>query len=152
MSDSFTKAQARHDTSEHPDFYIDDRAEAFREAIAEECARQLAADAEMAASFIADKIRGEHVLLMRRQYGFKDACLQMILDGCAEFLPLLIRAALDVADQRTSEGLSVQEIVAKTLRGLTVADLDHIAEVATEQANRQREEERARAITQGECE
>lgn len=38
------------------------------------------------------------------------------------------------------------------MSGLTVADLEHIAEVATEQANRQREEERARAITQGECE
>jgi hypothetical protein len=113
MSDSFTKAQARHDT------YIDDRAEAFREAIAEECARQLEADAEMAASFIADKIRGEHIALMTNPDAFRDACRQMIEAGAVEFLPLLIRTALEVADQRTPEGLSVAEIVAKTLRSYT---------------------------------
>jgi hypothetical protein len=119
MPDSFAKAQARNDDSEHPDFWLDDRAEAFREAIAEECARQLAECHEMSASFIADKIRGKHVLLMRNPVEFKVACLQMMLDGSDEFLPLLIRTALEVADQRTSEGLSVQEIVAKTLRSYT---------------------------------
>lgn len=117
MSDSFARAQARHDTSEHPDFWLDDRAEAFREAIEEECARQLAADAEMAASFIADKIRGEHIALMTNPDAFRDACRQMIEAGAVEFLPLLIRTALDVADQRTSEGLSVQEIVALAKAG-----------------------------------
>jgi hypothetical protein len=37
-----------------------------------------------------------------------------------------------------------------SLAGLTVADLEHIAEVATEQAQRRRDEERARTITKGE--
>jgi len=36
------------------------------------------------------------------------------------------------------------------ITGLTAEDLDHIAAKLTEQANRQREEDRARAITQGE--
>lgn len=118
-SDSFAKAQARFDTSEHPDFWLDDRAEAFAEAVAEECARQLAACDDMAANFIADKIRAEHVALMAKPDAFRDACRQIIETGAAEFLPLLVRTALDVADQRTSEGLSVSEIVAKALRSFT---------------------------------
>lgn len=118
-TDSFARAQARHDTSEHPDFWLDDRAEAFREAVAEECARQLAECHEMSANFIADKIRGEHISLMAKPDAFRDACRQIIETGAAEFLPLLVRTALDVADQRTSEGLSVSEIVAKALRSFT---------------------------------
>lgn len=118
-TDSFARAQARHDTSEHPDFWLDDRAEAFREAIAEECARQLAACDDMAANFVADLIRGQHIVLMDKPGAFRDACREMIEAGAAEFLPLLVRTAIDVADQRTSEGLSVSEIVAKALRSFT---------------------------------
>jgi len=73
----------------------------------------------MAANFIADKIRAEHVALMNEPDAFCYACRQMELDGATEFLPLLIRTALDVADKRTSEGLSVAEIVAKALWSFT---------------------------------
>lgn len=118
-TDSFARAQARHDISEHPDFWLDDRAEAFAEAVAEECARQLSTCAEMAANFIADKIRAEHVALMAKPKAFADKCGELVMAGAAEFLPLLIRTAIDVADQRTSEGLSVSEIVAKALRSFT---------------------------------
>lgn len=73
----------------------------------------------MSANFIADKIRAEHVALMNEPDAFCYACRQMVLDGSAEFLPLLIRTAMDVADKRECEGLSVQEIVGKALRSFT---------------------------------
>lgn len=120
MSDSFARAQQRHDCSEHPDFYADDRAEAFAEAIQEECAKQLAECHEVLAGFIADRIRGDMIDILRRDpIEFARECVEIIATGSEEFLPTLVQEAMAFADKRSSESLSVDEIVRMTLRTYT---------------------------------
>ena len=120
MSDSFAKAQARHDCSEHPDFYVDDRAEAFAEAIQEECAKQLAQCHEMLAGFIADRIRGNMIDVLRRDpVEFARECVEIIATESEKFIPTLVQESMAFADRRSSESLRVDEIVRMTLRTYT---------------------------------
>lgn len=116
MSDSFARAQARRDNSEHPDFYADDKAEYFHEALTEECAKQLSECHEMSIEFLCERLRPDAITLMSDPAAFVAKCKTLIAEGEKEFLPSLIDSAYHIADR--TEGLSAPDLASEAIKKL----------------------------------
>lgn len=111
MNDSFRKAQANYDAMEPPEFWADDREEAFNEAIVEEAKRQIAGSVEIHAELLAENIKAADVRLMSDPVRFVTRCREIIEMASAEFATSIPERVHHFCDQPRWHDSSVADMV-----------------------------------------
>lgn len=116
--DSFARAQARLDNSEHPDFYRNDAAEeAFEAALKQEAAEQIRMDAGTLASLLAESIDADTVALISQPEAFAARCSELLDKAVSDYAAGIASRALDLLSRSRRRGGDIEGLVAKVRNG-----------------------------------
>lgn len=117
--DSFARAQARHDNSEHPDFYVDDAAiERFESDVCDEARAQIESDHELLAQLLAEKLYAGEIKLLQSDdaIAFAARCNELLIAAVEDYIGTIktrVNDAISFGKYRdeTSIGYMVQQAI-----------------------------------------
>lgn len=119
--DSFSRAQARHDNSEHPDFYVDDAAiERFESEVIEEARAQIESDHSLLADLLGEQMAPDAIKLLQAgdAIAFAARCNEIIAEAVNDYIGTVIYRVNDaISFGKTDPDDSIGNMVQRAIRG-----------------------------------
>lgn len=117
--DSFARAQARHDTSEHPDYFHDDAAaERFELAVIEEARAQITSDSSLLADLLGEQMPPDAIKLLQAgdASAFATRCNEVLAEAVSDLASSILRRVNESISfgkyrETTSVGYMVQRAI-----------------------------------------
>ena len=115
----FARAQARHDNSEHPDYFRDDAAEErFDAELRNEARSQIESDHELLASLLAEKLAADAIKLLQADdaIAFAARCNELLIHAVEDFIGTIVKRVNDAISfgkyrDETAVGYMVQKAI-----------------------------------------
>lgn len=118
--DSFARAQARHDNSEHPDFYRDDAAEERSDAeLRNEARAQIESDHELLAQLLAEKLYAGEIKLLQSDdaIAFAARCNELLISAVEDYISTIVERVNEAISFGKHRDSTIGYMVQKAIGG-----------------------------------